>query len=374
MTARPGVARVDLSREYAPEKSALESKQWRRGRHLGRVLSQELLRKMPQLRLFACRAFGFVQRMGFNITPNHFYWPIPDFKQLEQLDWQALSQTIGIEHRFDAQLQLVQPLLQTFWAELEFPERPTDVAYEYHRNNGFFETVDAEVAYCMVRHYRPRRIIEVGGGNSTRLLAAALRRNAAEGMRGDLITIEPNPDPVLRAGFPGLTELIIKPVQEIPVDYFAALSADDILFLDSSHVVSVGSDVVYQFLEVLPRVHPGVIVHIHDVFTPAHYPRKFVLQNLCFWAEQYLLQSFLCFNKEFEVLWSSSAMQFTHRERLQEAIPRWQGSYSRIPKKLKMITPTLDECNVWPCSFWMRRKLPSSQTSCETEERPNRSS
>ena len=316
----------------------------------------------PWVRSIFAAGFRAMQRAGFNLTPNHFYWPIPDFRQLDHRNWQALSPMVGVDLRLEEQLQRLDSFVQKYREEMHFPESASDDPTEFHVNNGFFETVDAEVAYSMVRHYKPRRMIEIGGGNSTRLSAAALLRNTQEGFPGKLFTIEPFPDPVLRAGFPGLTRLIERPAQEIPLEFFDRLGDGDILFLDSSHVVSVGSDVLYEYLEILPRLHPGVVVHVHDVFLPADYPRQFVMHNLCFWAEQYLLQAFLAFNPAFEVLWSSSAVHIAHRSALQRLIPYWRDSYLRMPHNLQTFTPTYDGYNVWPCSFWMRRTHQSSQT------------
>jgi hypothetical protein len=139
------------------------------------------------------------------------------------------------------------------------------------------------------------------------------------------------------------------------LNLFRTLRADDILFIDSSHVVSMDSDVLYECLRILPEVAPGVLVHFHDVFTPLDYPEKFVKKNLCFWGEQYLLEAFLSFNTEFKVLWSASAMQQYHPDILQHAFPAWEGSFARMPEKLKVFVPTLDGKNVWPCSFWIAR-------------------
>lgn len=316
----------------------------------------------PWVRSFFAAGFRAMQRAGFNLTPNHFYWPIPDFRQLDRRNWQALSQMVGVELHIDEQLQRLRSLLARYEDEMHFPESASDDPTEFHLNNGYFETVDAEVAYSMVRHYKPRRMIEVGGGNSTRLFALAMLRNAQEGFPGKLFTVEPHPDAVLRGGIPGLTRVIQRPVQQIPLEFFDRLTDGDILFLDSSHVVAVGSDVLYEYLEILPRLRPGVIVHVHDVFLPADYPRKFVMHNLCFWAEQYLLQAFLAFNSCFEVLWSSSAVQIARRSALQQAIPHWRDSYLRMPRKLQTFTPTYDGYNVWPCSFWMRRSDHSTRT------------
>jgi predicted O-methyltransferase YrrM len=165
---------------------------------------------------------------------------------------------------------------------------------EFHFNNGFFERVDAEVAHSMVRMHKPRRIVEVGSGNSTLLLTAALRRNIAEGYPGELISIEPAPAKYLKGGVPGMSQMIERPVQTVPLDLFRTLQANDILFIDSSHVVSTDSDVVHECLRILPELAPGVLIHFHDIFTPLDYPKKFVVANLCFWSEQYLLEAFLC--------------------------------------------------------------------------------
>jgi predicted O-methyltransferase YrrM len=233
-------------------------------------------------------------------------------------------------------------------------ERPTE-NYSFHINNGFFETVDAEIAYSIVRERKPRRVIEVGGGNSTRLLATAIRKNAEEGSPGELLTVEPEPDELLEAGFPGLSQVIRSPVQDLPAQFFEQLEENDVLFLDSTHVVMLGSDVVYEILEILPRLKPGVLVHFHDIFMPAEYPQKFVMNNLCFWGEQYMLQAFLCGNQNFRVLWSGSMMQLAYPKQLRSAFPHWQGSYKHMPEHLKTFVPSFDGLNVWPCSFWMQR-------------------
>ena len=98
-----------------------------------------------------------------------------------------------------------------------------------------------------------------------------------------------------------------------------------------------------------------MIVHVHDIFLPSDYPRDAVLSNLCFWSEQYLLQAFLTFNPQFEVLWGSSAMQCYHPDVLLESFPRWEHSYRDMPKAVRQYLPTRDRDRVWPSSFWMRR-------------------
>jgi hypothetical protein len=146
--------------------------------------------------------------------------------------------------------------------------------------------------------------------------------------------------------------VVPEPVQAIEFDLFAELQSDHIQFLDSSHVVAVGSDVVREYLEILPRMRPGVLVEVHDIFLPFDYPRDAVLNELVFWSEQYLLQAFLAFNSEFEVLWSASALQDRYAHVLEACFPAWKHSYRNMPE---VFLPTADGDRVWPSSLWMRR-------------------
>ena len=149
-------------------------------------------------------------------------------------------------------------------------------------------------------------------------------------------SVEPYPESFLRQGVEGLTSLLVEKVEEVEFSFFDQLEADDILFIDTSHVVRTGGDVNYLFLELLPRLNPGVIVHVHDIFLPLEYPQKWVIQLRRFWTEQYLLQAFLAFNSEFEVLVSSAYLQTYHKADLQRLFPAyapWQGG-----------------------SFWMQRR------------------
>lgn len=294
--------------------------------------------------------------LGVSVLPSHFYFPVPPLKSFEKKDWSACRPCAAVDFRFDEQVHRLSTELMPFCSECAFPEKAeAGQRAEFHFNNGFFERIDAEIAWSLVRRHRPRRIIEIGSGNTTLLLSAALRRNAEEGAEGEIISIEPHPAPYLREGLARLTELIAKPVQQVPLDLFRTLRANDILFIDSSHVVSMDSDVLYECLRILPELAPGVLVHFHDIFMPLDYPRSFVMTNLCFWGEQYLLEAFLSFNCNFRVMWSSSAMQQFRRDVLTQAFPAWEGSFTRMPEELRALAPSLDGRNVWPCSFWIER-------------------
>ena len=131
---------------------------------------------------------------------------------------------------------------------------------------------------------------------------------------------------------------------------------NDILFIDSSHVIRIGNDVEYEYLEILPRLKKGVIVQIHDICLPAQYAEKWVMNNLSFWTEQYLLQAFLCFNDAFEVLWSGSHMHFNHPHELKTLFPKWENSFTMISGDNIYTVPSYDNKNVWPTSLWIRKK------------------
>jgi hypothetical protein len=312
--------------------------------------------RSPKVRVTLSSLFQAVQGgLGVSVTPQHFYFPVPNLKSFHGKDWSACRPCGAVDFHIEEQVERLQTELLPFATEWQFPETETDDPRQFHFNNGFFERIDAEIAYSLVRRRKPRRVVEVGSGNTTLVLAAAMRENAAEGFPGELIAIEPFPRQFLREGVPGLSQLIQKPVQQAPFELFRGLEANDILFIDSSHVVSMDSDVLYECLHILPALAPGVLVHFHDIFAPLDYPEKFVMTNLCFWGEQYMLEAFLSFNSAFKVVWAGSAMQQFYPEVLREAFPAWEGSFARMPSALKMFVPSLDGRNVWPCSFWIER-------------------
>jgi hypothetical protein len=315
------------------------------------------LMRRPTVRTALSHLFQFVQDgLGLSVTPRHFYFPVPSLKSFRKKDWSACLPCGAFDFRLEEQVARLRNDLLPFASECaNFPEDAAHNGHGFHFNNGFFERIDAEIAYAFVRQRKPQRIVEIGSGNSTLVLAAAMQKNAAMGFPGEFAAIEPFPADYLKRGIPGLTRLIPARVQDAPFDLFLSLKANDILFIDSSHVVSMDSDVLYECLNILPKLAPGVLVHFHDIFAPLDYPEKFVKKNLCFWGEQYLLEAFLSFNREFKVVWSGSAMQRFHPEALRGAFPAWEGSFHRMPPNLKVFAPSLDGKNVWPCSFWIAR-------------------
>lgn len=273
------------------------------------------------------RTFGLWERLGLHVTRNHFYDAIPDTRKLPEELWTRRSPLRGIDMREERQLELLESWARRLKGEYErFPRKPTSVPHEYYVQNGVFGSVDGEVLYCAIRHFRPRRIVEVGSGNSTYLAAQALAANQTEagGPAATLVSIDPHANPVVARGFPGLTRLEARPVQEVPLAEFTRLERDDLLLIDSSHVAKVGSDVNYVYLEILPALADGVVVHVHDVFLPAEYPQEWIRSRRRFWNEQYLLQAFVAFNDRFEVIWAGSYMHLEHPERLRAAFESYE--------------------------------------------------
>ena len=292
------------------------------------------------------------ERRGFHVTPARFNQPIPDTQSLPETLWSGPSELVGIHMNEAAQLNLLRGFSKFRDEYQHFPAAKTQEHNKFYLGNGLFDGADALVAYCMIRHFQPRLIIEVGSGFSSLVLGQAAEKNK----NSDLICIEPFPREFLREGFPGLQSLIEKKVQDIGLEFFSQLASGDILFIDSSHTVKIGGDVNYLFLEVLPRLHPGVIVHVHDIFLPFEYRRDWVMDEFRFWTEQYLLRAFLTFNSEFEVLLANYYLSRYHEEHLRATfpnLPRWIGG-----------------------SFWMRRKpiaaLRPPRTENDTASSKNR--
>ncbi len=288
------------------------------------------------IRRMARYTFPLCERLGFHIVPIHFYQPIPDSRTLSTEISERTSKMIGIDLRESAQVELLAEIVNRYQDEYDrLPLTPTPNEREFYIYNSSFGTVDAEMLYCMIRKFKPRRMIEIGGGMSTLLSSIALERNEQEGKQGELVSIEPYPDRSLVDAFPNV-KLYPTEVQNVPLRVFEELCENDILFIDSSHISRIDSDVNYEFLEILPRLKPGVVVHVHDIFLPREYDVEFFKRHKVFLNEQYLLQAFLTFNDRVEVLWAGNFIHTHYPDRLKAAF----RSYRSDPSP--------------PFSWWMR--------------------
>ena len=280
--------------------------------------------------------FALWERRGFHVLPVHFYSPVPTTDQLERALPQE-SELRGLAFDLGQHLEFLRSLAR--WRD-EYDDLPKHRSNDggFYLQNHNFESVDAELYYAIIRELRPLRIIEIGGGFSTRLAALAIKRNHDDGAGTNLTVVEPFPDDELRAGITAVNKLIREPLQDVPLEVFDDLDRNDILFVDSTHVVATGSDVCIEILELLPRLRQGVLVHLHDVFLPRHYPRQFLVERRFLWNEQYLLQAFLAFNSAFEIVFPAHFVHVRARDALQAAFRSYDPAATR------------------PGSFWMRRR------------------
>lgn len=205
--------------------------------------------------------------------------------------------------------------------DLTFPDAPTE-GNRYHYENNYYGAGDAIILYCMMRHFKPSKIIEVGSGySSAAMLDTANTKNIQP---IEFTFIEPNPERLFGLLSPEdrqACKIVECPVQNLSIESFSLLQENDILFIDSSHVSKYGSDVNFLVYEVLPALNPRVLVHFHDILWPFEYPEAWVQQGIS-WNEAYLLRAFLCFNQEFEVLYFNSYIGCCHLDRLRIALPR----------------------------------------------------
>lgn len=257
--------------------------------------------------------------------PGHFYSPIPDYDEVERRSAELFApcprSIPGIDLREEAQLELI-PTFARLHREAPFTEEPGPLRYRY--DNPAFGHGDALTLHAMMRHFRPSRIVEVGCGWSSGVMLDTDELFLEQ--RTALTFVEPYPETLQQVARPGdlrRGRFLPVPVQAAPLEIFTALEGGDILFIDSTHVSKIGSDVNTLFFRVLPALRPGVLVHLHDIAYPFEYPRDWVLGEGRAWNEAYLLRAFLQFNGEFEIVFWGSFLARFHRERLVRELPIW---------------------------------------------------
>jgi predicted O-methyltransferase YrrM len=279
-------------------------------------------------------------QVAMMVEPGHYYSPVPDDRELRREPrfsqlWPAQPrETVGINWRAERQLAICRDVFAK-QERMQFADEETLDPSTYFAKNGQYPALDAWILEGMLRALQPKRMIEVGSGYSS-LVTAAVNRTYFD-YDLDFTCIEPNPRQFLTDGVAGIEAVVPYKVQDVPLELFAKLGDGDVLFIDTSHVVKTGGDVPWIYNEILPRLAPGVHVHIHDIFLPQEYLQKWVFDGRA-WNEQYLVQSFLAFNDVFEVVFGTYWMLTFHPDQLAVAFP----DMSRYGQR-------------GGCSFWMRR-------------------
>jgi hypothetical protein len=259
---------------------------------------------------------------GF-VPPGHYYSPIPDFKQVERDEKRIFAEwprTIaGIDMREEQQLGLLRELL-AYYREQPFTDQPSP-GMRYHFDNQSYAYSDGIFLHCMLRHLKPRRLIEVGSGYSSCVTLDTDDRFL--GKRTNITFIEPYPQllhSLISDADRERVAILPHPLQAVDLSLFDSLEAGDVLFVDSTHVSRVDSDVNRLFFDIFPRLKPGVHIHIHDIFYPFEYPKESFRAGRA-WNELYLLRAFLQFNDRFEIVLMNTFMEHFHEAFFREHMP-----------------------------------------------------
>jgi predicted O-methyltransferase YrrM len=278
-------------------------------------------------RIFFGSPFTWFERCGFHFLPVDYGSPVPDTRALRKRlpEWYRASELPGIEMRVEEQLSLLESL-RAYHAE--FPLLPIESELINSGMGLGFGDLEGHVLYAMVRHIRPRLIVEIGSGVSSVYSSLAIKKNES----GQLVCIEPYPLPRFEAFVnEHHIKLLREPVESLTRSVLTELTSDNILFIDSSHILKLGNDVSYLYLEIIPRLKPGVLIHVHDIAFPfpCPDPEEWIFKRHQFWNESALLQALLCGNSHMRIVLSTSSLAYSHSAELKRAFPLYDPEVHR---------------------------------------------
>lgn len=248
---------------------------------------------------------------------DHYYDPQFSFKELHP-DFSDDRNLVGVDLNVMGQLAMLARL--TYASELTNELAAENSETQYHHDNEWFTWGDSEYWYQTIRTLKPKRIIEIGSGHSTLMAIKAIQKNVVEvsGYECKHICIEPYEMAWLeKTG----VEVLRQKVELVELEFFKQLQEGDILFIDSSHIIRPFGDVLYEYLEILPSLNKGVVVHIHDIFTPKNYLQSWAEHEVRLWNEQYLLEAFLTNNSAWEVVGALNYLHHHHAEKFRAVAP-----------------------------------------------------
>lgn len=279
--------------------------------------TKNLINKLPYVRGLYQNFQNYLDfKKNSCFEAGHYYSPIVSVDDINKREFEIWNKAnkvglLGIDLRTDEQIKLID-VFKKYYDEIPFkPGKQANIRYQYE--NSYYSYTDGIILYSIIRHLKPKRIIEIGSGFSS---AVMLDTNELFfDNQINLTFIEPYPERLYSL----LTEIdkksatiIESDVQLISLDNFEKLQAGDILFIDSTHVVKTGSDVNYILFEILPLLESGVFIHFHDVFYPFEYPKEWVYQGRN-WNEDYFLKAFLMYNNNFEIRLFSDYIHRHHK-------------------------------------------------------------
>ena len=276
--------------------------------------------------------------VGVMPVRNHYYEPqfIYSRSETEDINQRKLN---GINMNVDVQLSFLSEFktrgIHNELLNLNFGcNDKNNPLRRFEFMNGSFEAGDAEIYYSFIRHLKPNKIIEIGSGNSTLVALEAARSNSIiENFKTEIICIEP-----FEMNWLEETNAIVirEKVESLDIEFFKSLNENDILFIDSSHIIRPNGDVLFNFLTILPILNKNVYIHIHDIFTPNNYPSKWIVDKNLLWNEQYIFEALLSGSDTFEIVMANN---FLH-----------QNHYNEFNAGSPFVTK-----NSYPGSFWIRK-------------------
>ncbi len=267
-------------------------------------------------------------KVGILPVSDHYYQPLINPRKNLKKSLRDNRNLPGLDFNDKEQLEILSKF--RYGSELvNFPITKTENV-EYYYNNNSYESGDAEYLYSMVRTFRPRRIIEIGSGFSTLMIQNAIKANKLEDMKYtcDHTCIEPYEMPWLADLDVNLKREL---VESIDLSFFEILDAGDFLFIDSSHIIRPQGDVLFEYLELLPVIKPGVIIHIHDIFSPKDYPDGWIFDEHRMWNEQYLLEAILSSSSQYRVIGAVNYLSHSFREEFKKKFPVFAMQQGKEP-------------------------------------------
>ncbi len=274
-----------------------------------------------------------VSALGWEVYPSRdFYSPIPVLSELERTreQWDVPSEMVGVDYDLDSMKALAGEMVEAFGDEYQ-----ALTPYQENKKLGMgpgFTEIDAQTLYMMLRHLKPKRYIEIGSGFSTYYAWMAINKNREEGRESSFKVVDPYPRDKLKT-LDGI-DLTVSFVQDVPLSYFDELQDGDVFFIDTTHVLKVGGDVAYLYLEIVPRLNPGVTIHAHDIHFPYNVPHPaeqyvFGTKWPQVWTESMILQAFLAYNDRFKITYSAPMLRHFDPDFLARTLPGYRAT---IPK------------------------------------------
>ena len=258
--------------------------------------------------------------LQYHVQPYRFESVIPTRFDVDVARLNQRRNLPGIQLNEKSALEFLVKLKPYAREMAAFPLEKTP-GTSFWLNNFGYGDFDAVTLYSIVRCLKPKRIIEVGCGFSSCVTSLACRKNLEEGHATEVLFIEPYPSETLKQ-FNLHGELLVKKIEEVPLSTFARLEAGDILFIDTTHILKTQSDCVYELLEIIPTLRPGVLIHVHDIYTPYDYPETLLLDQLRSFNEQYGLECLLSNSRDLEVVMPLYLLWQDHRSALNELMPQ----------------------------------------------------